>query len=305
MEPTISLDNSRILIVDDEKVNRNILCSLLNEYQTIVAKNGQQAIQRATSATPPDIILLDVVMPDMSGYDVCAYLNNNESTRHIPIIFITSQSTVEEEARGLELGAVDYISKPFSPSIVQIRVRNHLELKKHRDRLEQLNNTDGLTGIANRRHFDRTLQQCLSTSFQTQQPLSLVILDVDHFKQFNDFYGHVAGDDCLRKVAHAIAKCTDDTSLIARFGGEEFVALLSNTSKDQALKVAEKMRQAVAELNISHATSTTHNCITVSAGVASAYPSEVNSADSLLTKADESLYQAKQQGRNQVVVHAA
>ena len=220
----------RVLIVDDEKINCIVLISLLEDYSTIIALNGEQAIQRALSDQPPDLILLDVNMPGLDGYEVCRLLKQNEKTKNIAIIFITVKATEAEEAKGLNLGAVDYISKPFSPAIVLARVANHMELKRQRDLLEHLHITDALTGIANRRRFDLSLAHEWKRVVRMKGCISLIMIDIDFFKQFNDNYGHAAGDECLKEVAVALDKaCEREIDLLARYGGEEFVAVLPGT----------------------------------------------------------------------------
>lgn len=291
-------ERPRILIVDDEKVNITVLVALLeDQYDMLVAKDGEQALKRANSDTPPDLILLDVIMPGMDGYTVCETLKADPKTANIPVIFITVKSTEEEETRGFGLGAVDYISKPFSPAITKARVATHIELKQQRDILEQLNTTDGLTGIANRRRFDDYLDQCLKTAARTDSPMSLLLMDIDHFKPYNDNYGHQAGDDCLRQVAQALAASSTRTiDLIARYGGEEFAAILPGTDMDGALVVAENMRRNIEALALPHAHSGTAAHVTLSIGIAT------DSMDGppldLVKLADEALYRSKESGRN-------
>jgi PleD family two-component response regulator len=213
-----STERPRILIVDDERLNLSALASALNnDHKVIVAMNGEQAL-KAVQAARPDLILLDVNMPGLDGYEVCRRLKTDESTQGIPIIFITALSDAADETRGLDLGAVDYIVKPFNISVVRARVRTHLRLKQQADLLERYAFRDGLTGLHNRRAFDekRTTewQRCL----QAGLPLSAIILDVDHFKLFNDHYGHGAGDECLARVARALAGCVvRSADMVARY----------------------------------------------------------------------------------------
>lgn len=296
-----TLSKGTVLVVDDETVNCDVLISLLNGYKVLVAKNGEQAIERSNSH-PPDLILLDVVMPGISGYDVCKRLKEDENTASIPIIFVTMKSTIEEEAKGLQLGAVDYISKPFSPAIVQARVNNHMQLKRQRDLLESLNVTDSLTGISNRRHFDRALIQNWQSASRTKSDMALLMIDIDHFKQFNDHYGHQAGDECLSAIAKTLALQSErELDLICRYGGEEFAAILPHTDLHGAELIAGKLIAAVRELELPHEASPTSEVTTVSIGVACTQASPFSTCEKLVEKADELLYQAKRLGRNRFV----
>jgi len=299
----MNASKARLLIVDDETINIRMLDGMLrDEYEISVAVNGEQALKRAF-ATPPDLILLDIQMEGMDGYEVCRQLKDNELTADIPVIFVTTRASTAEEVKGLELGAVDYITKPYHPSIVRIRLKNHLELKRQHDILNRLSSLDGLTGIANRRHFDSFLAQEWSRTVRSNGEISLILMDVDHFKKYNDHYGHVAGDDCLRAVSAALAGAlTRSTDLVARYGGEEFVCILTSTGLDGAIRVAEKMRAAALALAIPHAYSETHARVSLSFGVATARPglSEMQPA-SLLLEVDRLLYRAKEAGRNRVM----
>ena len=287
----------RVLIVDDEMINIKVLIATLEGFDCIIAKDGERAIELARGSIPPDLILLDVIMPDMSGYEVCTQLKKDALTKDIPIIFITSKDEVEDEAKGLEMGAVDYITKPFSPSIVRARVTNHIQLKKQRDTLLKLNVTDPLTNIPNRRLFDDTLDyECRSAS-RTQTPLSLIMIDIDHFKQINDSEGHQFGDECLQRVAMELKRAiTRSTDLVARYGGEEFVALLPATDQQGAYEIAERMRECVAKICFSAPHENTQ--ISISLGLTSPSPGSTFEPESLIAAADEKLYQAKESGRN-------
>lgn len=295
--------NGQLLIVDDEPTNIDILVSIFEDDHDIsIALNGEQALELAASERP-DLILLDVLMPGMNGYEVCTRLKRNPETSEIPVIFITGLGDEQAESRGLDVGAVDYVTKPINPRIVRKRVANHIELKKARDRLAQLAITDGLTGLANRRCFDqvldledrrlrRTLGSCLS----------LVLIDVDHFKAYNDTYGHIAGDACLRAVGGAIQTAINRaTDLAARYGGEEFACILPATPLAGARLLAERIRLGVAGLNIPHRGSATASQVTVSLGVAMV-TSESSDAEisALVGNADAQLYEAKVTGRNRV-----
>ncbi len=291
----------KVLIIDDEPTNIKILAEALRtEYATLFATNGERGLKLAVEQTP-DLILLDVMMPGMDGYTVCRALKADNRTRNIPVIFITARCQLEDELQGLSLGAVDYITKPFQAPIVKARVRTHLDLKRKYDLLESLASLDGLTEIANRRRFDEALDKEWRRCLRFTLSLSLVMMDIDFFKPFNDHYGHTAGDDCLRRVARAIKGCLPrGGDLAARYGGEEFVGLLPDTELEGALNVAEKLRNAVDQLNIPHEHSSISDHVTMSLGVATTVPSASETSMILVKSADARLYEAKANGRNQV-----
>lgn len=296
---------ANILIVDDQPANLMVLSRLLkDDYHILVANNGAKALEIAKSENPPLLILLDIEMPDMDGYDVCRRLKNDEKTSGIAVIFVTARDTAESEEMGFNLGAVDYISKPFQPAIVRARVQNHVSLKIKTDMLENLSHQDGLTNIPNRRNFEERLFREWARVMRNTQPLSLIMMDIDHFKLYNDHYGHGAGDDCLRRVARILKKTLSRPSdIIARYGGEEFVALLPETDGAGARHVAEQLRAAVEFAAIPHQFSPTSPVVTLSVGVAT-YSSDHIMADSqqLQQSADRALYLAKEKGRNQVQI---
>lgn len=293
----------RILIVDDAPENIKILGEVLkSEYSVSFATNGENGLRIARSENPPDLILLDIIMPGLNGYEVCQRLKADEKTRNIPIIFITAMNDVEDETRGLELGAVDYITKPFSSAIVKARVRTHLELKRHRDMLENLSAIDGLTGIPNRRRFDELFNKEWRLAVREHSLLTMIMIDIDYFKRFNDKYLHVAGDDCLRKVAETLAASVKrPTDFVARYGGEEFAAVLPRTDSQGAAFIGETMRKNIMALNIAHERSPVMNCVTISVGAATTTPERGISSEILIRGADDALYKAKKRGRNQMI----
>jgi diguanylate cyclase (GGDEF)-like protein len=295
-------ERATILVVDDYPANVFLLGEgLMEDYDVIVATNGMQALEMASSIKRPDLILLDILMPEMDGYEVCRRLKDEPWTHGIPIIFISAKDAVEDETRGLEAGAVDYITKPISLPIVRARVRTHVELKRHRDLLENLSMRDGLTGIGNRRSFEQHLDMVWRNAARDRTQVSLVLADIDHFKLYNDHYGHVAGDDCLRRVAGTLQEqIRRPADLVARYGGEEFVCVLPGTGRPGALGVAEAIRAAVEALGLPHAASPVTDHVTISLGVATSVPGAGQTSEELLQQADEALYAAKGSSRNTV-----
>lgn len=294
-------DRPVLLIVDDVAANIQILADALKtDYRIRVASRGEDALRLAQRMPRPDLILLDVMMPDMDGYEVCRRLKRDEATQAIPVIFVTACDDAEAEEYGLRLGAVDYIVKPYRLPVVRARVQNHVALKQKTDLLEKLALIDGLTGIPNRRNFDERFEIEWRRSLREAKPLAVVLVDVDHFKSYNDHYGHGAGDACLRGVARALLlSLARPADMVARYGGEEFVVLLPETDLAGAQQVAERMRQQVLQLNLPHAASD-KTVVTISLGFAAAYPANEaeRTPQSLLAEADGGLYRAKSAGRN-------
>jgi diguanylate cyclase (GGDEF)-like protein len=295
--------SGKVLVVDDMPENIEVLMELLKtEYKVIGARNGEKALTLARSKLAPDIILLDINMPGMNGFEVCRILKENEETKDIPVIFITAESEVADQAKGFELGAVDYITKPVVPVIVSMRVKTQLEIKKQKDLLARLSTIDGLTQIANRRRFDDILAREWKRCMRNGNRLSLILMDIDHFKQYNDHYGHQAGDDCLRQVARALEKgCIRETDLVARYGGEEFVAVLPDTDLEGALVVAERIRILISLMGIPHEKSSVSSYVSLSQGVVATVPTGSATIHQFVERADECLYQAKKTGRNRAV----
>lgn len=290
-----------LLIVDDEKQNRLLLTELFGTtYKIIQAKNGVQALEKARQHRP-DLILLDVLMPEMDGMGVLRELKRDDATRLIPVIFITALDSATDEENGLNLGAVDYISKPFHPPIVRVRVRNQLQLVHQRRLLEQLASLDGLTGIPNRRQFDATLLKEWHRCQRNQQPLSLIVADVDFFKKYNDALGHAAGDRVLQEVAATLRQAARRPGdLVARYGGEEFVLLLPETNATGAQALAEGLQQLLHSKAFAHPNSSLGPWLTMSMGGNTIVPSTTALDPEFFALADAALYRAKHQGRNQV-----
>jgi diguanylate cyclase (GGDEF)-like protein len=291
-----------ILIVDDVPTNIQVLAEALRQQHRVkVATNGRDALAVARSEPHPDMVLLDVMMPEMDGFEVCRQLKSDPATRHIPVIFVTAKDDVEDEEHGLMLGAVDYIAKPFHLPVVRARVRNHLALKQKADLLESLANIDSLTNIPNRRRFDERLDAEWRRCQRSQLPLSLIMLDVDYFKAFNDHFGHGAGDICLVTVAATlVANLSRPGDTVARYGGEEFAVILPETDSAGAAQIAERMREALAAQRMPQAPGAGYGTVTLSAGIATIVPADDGGGVDLIAAADRKLYEAKTLGRNRV-----
>ncbi len=293
-----------ILVVDDMTTTLLLIHDLLKDtYEVKIAKSGTKALEILESPNDIDLILLDIEMPDINGYDVCKRIKNNETIKNIPIIFITGRTSQEDEEYGLNLGAIDYITKPFNKAIVKLRIKNYLDLKIKNDMLEKLSMYDGLTNIRNRRFFDETFEKTFSEIKRDKKSLAVLMIDIDFFKPYNDNYGHGQGDETLRKVAKALEKTIKRASdFVARYGGEEFVILLKDINKDGVEAVANNLLNAVRELKITHEFSKIENYVTISIG-ASFYNSNSDITKlELLLKADETLYNVKNSGRNNFAI---
>ena len=288
-----------VLTVEDDDAIRALIGGVLSLECNMLSEGTGSSALASAAVHIPDLVLLDVGLPDMDGFEVCRRFKANPILQDIPIIFLTSRSSTTDEIDGLEAGGIDYITKPINPAILRARVRNHLELKKSRDMLARMARLDGLTGVANRRTFDDLLLREWRRQLRTGQTLAVIMVDVDHFKQFNDTYGHGAGDACLKEVVKAAeGSLQRPADLLARYGDEEFVALLPDTSLEGGIAVAEGIRAAVAALEIPHAGSKAASHVTVSLGVASMVPHPDREPSFLLEAADGQLYEAKASGRN-------
>jgi len=298
--------NGRILVVDDAMENIQILHAALQaEHEVLFALDGARALELARSQQP-DLILLDAVMPEVDGYALCRELLAAPETAGIPIVFVTALSAPEDETRALDAGAADFISKPVNAAVVRARVRTQLTVKRQRDALRALILVDALTGAANRRAFDERLDAEWRRCGRAGLPVALMLVDIDHFKLYNDHYGHPGGDATLVQVAGAMRRAAGRSQdLVARYGGEEFAVLLPQLDANGASGVARRLMAELERMAIPHAASPTAPRLTVSMGIACMLPGEHSAPADLIRVADALLYQAKANGRNRFRANAA
>lgn len=325
-------ERGRILVVDDTPDNLDLLGSLLTRkgFKVLTANSGRAAIA-CVYQDWPELILLDICMPQMDGYAVCMALKADEHTKNIPIIFISALDEVLDKIKAFKVGGIDYITKPFHGAEVVARIDTHLSICRLQQQLEAQNqllqqevrdriaaetalqsanrelyrlaNLDGLTQVANRRSFDATLDKEWRRLSREQNPLSLILCDVDCFKGFNDTYGHQSGDECLKQIAAAMtAVLKRPSDLLARYGGEEFVIVLPNTPESGAIHVAEEIRAAIHDLALPHRRSSVRPIVTLSLGIATLIPSIDVNPEFLIYAADRALYTAKMEGRDRACV---
>lgn len=307
-----------ILIVDDVAVNIQLLTTYLasasDSYNLISAKDGSQAIAKVRKYQP-DLVLLDVMMPKMNGFEVCKVIKSDQQTKFIPVIMVTALNELEDKIKGIDSGADEFLSKPFNKLELLARVRSLLrqkylhdelqekviELEKTKEELRQLAITDGLTGLFNYRYFKEQLQQELNRARRHDLYVSLVMIDIDHFKHYNDTNGHPAGDLILREIGRLLKSNIRNIDVAARYGGEEFALVLIETNKASAKIVSEKIRRLIEE-NVFECEDTQPNGkITISAGVAT-FPEDARDFDKFIDLADKRLYLAKQAGRNKIII---
>lgn len=310
------MKHTEILIVDDDPGAIQLMTRMLSGTGHVrFATNGKAALRLAQEKTP-DLILLDAEMPGMSGFEVCTALKADALLAQVPVVFITGHSHPSFELSGFEVGAADFISKPVSEPVVMARVQTQLRLKQLHDELLRIATVDALTGVANRRQFDTVLDREWRRAQRDGKPMALLMIDVDHFKRFNDHHGHPAGDAALQSVALAIgAVCQRPADLVARYGGEEFALLLPDTPCDGARLLAHRILSAVAALQLPHGDSPTAAHVTLSIGVSCSDAGGArrveqigdhfdlrlldldSNASHLVAAADKALYAAKQHGR--------
>ena len=294
-------EREKILIVGDDTDILDIVAILFRETHVILtAKSGKAGLAMAIKETP-ELILLDVKMPDMDGFEACSRLKSSAETENIPVIFLAKEAGGEDELAGLGAGAIDYIAKAMIPQIVEVRIRNHLSQKRLMDKLQIMSAVDVLTGIPNRRRFNEYMDQEWRRGQRNKYPLSLLMIDIDHFKKYNDTYGHQKGDACLRIVAQEIQQHPRRPSdMVARYGGEEFSIILPDTPLAAALSLADRIRSGVEGLDLEHLGTDTFGHITVSIGVATKVPEDDHTMLSFIETADENLYTSKRGGRNRI-----
>jgi len=305
----------RILVVDDVPVNIQLQRAYLEAmgYDVLEAEDGLQALEIAHKEHP-DLILLDVMMPNMNGFEVCQRLKGDPATQFIPVVMVTALNEVSDRIRGIEAGADDFISKPFNKLELLARVRSLLrvkqlhdeleekirELERAREKLQELAITDGLTGLYNYRYFRERLLNEVARAERHGLNLSVVMMDIDFFKHYNDTHGHPAGDEVLRVIGEILRRNVRKIDVAARYGGEEFALILVETSGPNARLVADKLRKLVENYPFPHREEQPNGRLTISAGVAT-YPEDGGSAEELIAAADQYLYEAKKTGRNRVI----
>jgi len=291
-----------ILIADDAVFSESSLSHILQqEYTLYTVKCGAECLEQARKVAP-DLILLDIVLPGMNGFDVIMELKRNALTQEIPVIIVTGLNNAEDEERGFLLGAADYISKPYTPAVVKLRVKNQIQIVNQIRHIQTISATDELTGIGNRRYFYDQLELEWQRAMRNRKPLSFMMVDIDHFKPYNDTYGHLQGDRALKTVAQTIKiSLTRAIDRAARWGGEEFVVILPDTKLDGARTVGERIRNNVESLNVPLIDGTP-TAITVSIGIHCITPGvdEDYSLSAFVSDTDKALYYAKDTGRNRV-----
>jgi diguanylate cyclase (GGDEF)-like protein len=306
----------KILVIEDSKISLKILCDHIQkmDFSPIPAETGSIGVDLFLKERP-DLVLLDIIMPDLDGYEVARQIRELEIPGEwTPIIFLSSLNKDQDIEAGIAAGGDDYLLKPISGIVLAAKIRAMQRIVQMRQsllvltrkldsanqELKRLTSLDGLTGIANRRHFDSVLLREWRRGMRTGEELSVLMCDIDFFKQYNDTYGHQNGDECLRQVAQTLTHAMDrGGDLVARYGGEEFIAVLPGTSLSGASFVAEQMRKAISQLNIAHP-GTPFSTVTASFGVASAVSMPETDPQDLVGAADLALYKAKHRGRNRV-----
>lgn len=295
---------NRVLVIDDsESIHKLIEARLRPEGLEVIGElDGERGIERAISEEP-DLILLDVGLPDVDGFEVCRQLKEHPSTRDVPIIFLTGTTSTDSKVKGLDLGAVDYVTKPFDQVELRARVRAALRTKRLQDILEQQSFLDGLTGLWNRTYLDRRTESELTVARRYGRALTLVMVDIDHFKRLNDTHGHLFGDVVLQGIGDALRAYARRSDIVARYGGEEFAILLTNTTMKAGLFVAERLRSSIESRNFEAHGEVVH--ITASFGLCCTEEFEgERTPENLMRAADLALYASKDAGRNCIHINS-
>jgi len=295
-------NRNSVLVVDNDTTDIRMLMDILNQDYTVYAERDSRKCLDAAKRLRPDLILLDVMMPEMNGFDVIRVLKGDSETKDIPAIFVTGLDSSDDEAMGFILGAADYINKPFSPPVVKMRVRNQLKIVSQMHEIRKLSLTDSLTGVGNRPFFNKMLEQDWERARRQQTSIGFMLLDVDNFKAFNDKYGHTAGDTALQSVAHAISsELSRATDKVARWNGEEFAIILPDTTMPGLRKVAESIRNAI-EKSVFTTNNENHVSITACVGIHCAVPERTGdyTINDLIFDTDKALCHAKSAGENRV-----
>lgn len=298
-EPQARPSKNQILVVDDDPVVSRVVECVLDDFcECHSVTSGLEVYSRALELQP-DLILLDVMLPGMNGYDVCQQLKDDPSTASIPVVFLTSRRDFHDERLGLRLGAVDYLNKPLTPDLLRLRIRNQLNATAGLRQFHRESRQDALTGIGNRRVFDDALNTSMPLAVQKNCSLSLLLLDIDHFKGFNDYFGHWAGDQALKSVAVAIRdEVKSHSGLVARYGGEEFACIFMGATADEIEQVMQKLCARIASLGIENPGQPGAGALTISIGGVYLPPGTFTTKRHFMTQADQLLYQAKRSGRN-------
>lgn len=292
-----------ILLIDDSPDSIRLLSGLVRDMATVIfATSGAAGLEQAR-LRQPDLILLDLEMPDMSGYEVCREIKQDPATRAASIIFVTSHHSSFHEVAAFDAGAVDFLPKPLVPAVVRARVQTHLTLKRQSDTLQRLAMLDGLTGVYNRAYLNEQLELEWRRHLRQQIPMAMALVDIDHFKMFNDYYGHQEGDRCLKQVAQVLHQCCRRPGeFVARYGGEEFAIVLPNVSPEELAYFGQWICAQVSAQQIPHHRSESSDVVTLSAGLCSIIPTRGQLSDTLVAQADRALYLAKNEGRNRAKV---
>jgi diguanylate cyclase (GGDEF)-like protein len=300
MGSEISMKKPMVLVVDDDITTVKFIAQAIkSEYEVIFALSAIECLQKASQAVKPDLILLDVKMPKVDGFEICDTLKSTPETQHIPVVFITSAKLASDQVKGFELGATDYLTKPIDTKILKARLRAHIRQSTDLKSLEALVLTDVLTGVANRRKFNEAICSDWKLAVRDKSPISLLMIDIDDFKRFNDHYGHPKGDKCLIAVANTLQKTVErPIDMVARVGGEEFVILLPNTDLEGAEFIAQKVLDEIRLLEYPHAESSVRDIVTLSIGVSCAEPCIEDEPELLIQAADKGLYKAKHDGKD-------